>query len=75
MMAIPMMFNKSKKFRGRGQSIIEKKIDAFDSFDEVWSQWIDAIRDNRTETYIPEDLLPMDDNGNILKPKIYLKSH
>ena len=71
MMAIPMMFNKSKRFRGRGQSIIEKKIDAFDSFDEVWSQWIDAIRDNRTETYIPEDLLPMDENGNILKPNTF----
>ena len=38
MMAIPMMFNKSKKYKGRGQSILEKKLDAFDSFDEVWSQ-------------------------------------
>lgn len=71
MMAIPMMFNKSKKFKGRGQSIIEKKIDAFDSFDEVWSQWIDAIRDNRTIEYIPEDLLPMDSNGNVLKPNTF----
>ena len=71
MMAIPMMFNKSKKFKGRGQSIIEKKIDAFDSFDEVWSQWIDAIRDNKTMEYIPEDLLPMDSNGNVLKPNTF----
>ena len=71
MMAVPMMFNKSKKFKGRGQSIIEKKIDAFDSFDEVWSQWIEAIRDNRTKTYIPEDLLPTDDNGNLLKPNTF----
>lgn len=71
MMAIPMMFNKSKKFKGRGQSIIEKKIDAFDSFDEVWSQWIDAIRDNRTHEYIPEDLLPTDENGNYLKPNTF----
>lgn len=71
MMAIPMMFNKSKKFKGRGQSIIEKKIDAFDSFDEVWSQWIDAIRDNRTHEYIPEDLLPQDENGNYLKPNTF----
>lgn len=71
MMAIPMMFNKSKKFKGRGQSIIEKKIDAFDSFDEVWSQWIDAIRANRTMEYIPEDLLPTDSNGNILKPNTF----
>lgn len=71
MMAIPMMFNKSKKYKGRGQSIIEKKLDAFDSFDEVWSQWIDAIRDNRTMEYIPEDLLPTDDNGNYLKPNTF----
>lgn len=71
MMAIPMMFNKSKKFKGRGQSIIEKKVDAFDSFDEVWSQWIDAIRDNKTMEYIPEDLLPTDSNGNVLKPNTF----
>lgn len=71
MMAVPMMFNKSKKFKGRGQSIIEKKIDAFDSFDEVWSQWIEAIRDNKTQTYIPEDLLPQNSNGDILKPNTF----
>lgn len=70
-MAFPMMFNKSKKFKGRGQSIIEKKLDAFDSFDEVWSQWIDAIRDNRTQTYIPDDLLPTDTKGIELKPNTF----
>lgn len=71
MMAIPMMFNKSKKYKGRGQSILEKKLDAFDSFDEVWSQWVDAIRDNRTITYIPEDLIPTDNNGNYLEPNTF----
>lgn len=71
MMAIPMMFNKSKKYKGRGQSILEKKLDAFDSFDEVWSQWVDAIRDNRTITYIPEDLIPTDSNGNLLEPNTF----
>lgn len=70
-MAIPMMFNKSKKYKGRGQSILEKKLDAFDSFDEVWSQWVDAIRDNRTITYIPEDLIPTDSNGNLLEPNTF----
>ena len=68
MLAVPMMFNKSKKYKGRGQSILEKKLDAFDSFDEVW---IDALRDNRTITYIPEDLIPTDDNGNLLKPNTF----
>ena len=71
MMAIPMMFNKSKKYKGRGQSILEKKLDAFDSFDVVWSQWVDAIRDNRTITYIPEDLIPTDKNGNYLEPNTF----
>ena len=71
MIAIPMMFNKSKKYKGRGQSILEKKLDAFDSFDEVWSQWVDAIRDNRTITYIPEDLIPTDKNGNMLEPNTF----
>lgn len=71
MMAVPMMFNKSKKYKGRGQSILEKKLDAFDSFDEVWSKWIDALRDNRTVTYIPEDLIPTDENGNLLKPNTF----
>ena len=71
MMAIPVMFNKSKKYKGRGQSILEKKLDAFDSFDEVWSQWVDAIRDNRTITYIPEDLIPTDNNGNMLEPNTF----
>lgn len=72
-MAIPMMFNKSKKFKGRGQSIFEKKIDDFDSLDEVWSQWIEALRDNKTQTYIPEDLIPQDENGNYLKPNTWDK--
>ena len=71
MMAVPMMFNKSKKYKGRGQSIIEKKLDAFDSFDEVWSKWIDALRDNRTITYIPEDLIPTNENGDLLKPNTF----
>lgn len=73
MMAVPMMFNKSKKFKGRGQSIFDKKIDDFDSFDEVWSQWIEALRDNKTQTYIPEELIPTNDNGDLLKPNTWNK--
>lgn len=70
-MAVPMMFNKSKKFKGRGQSILEKKLDAFDSLDEVWSQWIEAIRDNKTITYIPDDLIPQNKNGDFLEPNTF----
>lgn len=74
-MAIPMMINKSKKFVGRGQSVIDKKIDDFDSYDEVWSQWIEAIRDNKTTTYVPECLIPNDSNGNLLKPNTWDKRY
>ncbi len=75
MMAVPMMFNKSKKFKGRGQSIFDKKIDDFDSFDEVWSQWIEALRDNKTQTYIPEELVPTDDEGRYLSPNTWDKRY
>lgn len=69
MMAVPVMFYSSNKFEGRGQSIFDKKIDAFDSFDEAYSQWIDALRAGRTKQYIPEALIPRDPNtGKVLKP-------
>lgn len=75
MMATQFMINKSKKFKGRGQSILDKKIDDFDSFDEVWSQWIEALRDNKTQTYIPEELIPCDSNGNLMKPSTWDKRY
>ncbi|WP_394895765.1 capsid protein [Clostridium perfringens] len=67
-MAIPLMFFRSPKFEGRGKSIFDNKSDAFDALDEVISQWIDAIRDGRVQKYIPEDLVPKDINGNLMKP-------
>lgn len=72
MMAIPMMFYDSDKYENRGQSIYDKKIDAFDSFDEAYSQWIDALRAGRTKEYIPENLLPRDPHtGKVLKPNAF----
>lgn len=71
MMAIPINFNKSKKYKGRGQGIFDKKLDNFDSFDEVWSQWIEAIRDNKTQTYFPENLIPRNKEGEVLKPNSF----
>ena len=69
MMAVPLKFYASSKYEGRGQSIYDKKIDAFDSFDEAYSQWIDALRAGRTKEYIPESLIPRDPNtGKVLKP-------
>lgn len=59
-MAEYLSFFASDKYEGRGQSVFDAKRDNFDALDESWSQWIDALRANRTKTYIPEDLLPRD---------------
>ena len=66
MLAVPCMFYHSARWEGRGQSIFDRKIDAFDSFDEAYSQWIDALRAGRTKEYIPENLIPR--NKNTGKP-------
>lgn len=58
MLAVPVKFYESGRWGGRGQSIFDKKIDNFDSLDEVWSQWMDALRAGRSKEYIPEDLIP-----------------
>ena len=69
MLAVPVKFYSSNKFPNRGRSLFDKKIDAFDSFDEAYSQWIDALRAGRTKEYIPENLIPRDANtGKVLKP-------
>lgn len=72
MLAVPCKFFESNKFEGRGQSIFDKKIDAFDSFDEAYSQWIDALRAGRTKVYIPENLIPRDGKtGKPLRPNAF----
>lgn len=72
MWAVPLIIDKSIKYEGRGASKFEGKLDAFDSLDEVISQWIEAIRLGRTKTYIPEDLIPRDPNtGMLLAPNPY----
>lgn len=72
MLAVPSKFYESNKFEGRGQSILDKKIDAFDSFDEAYSQWIDALRSGRTKVYIPENLIPRDARtGKTLRPNAF----
>jgi hypothetical protein len=68
MMAIPVKFYTSAKWENRGQSIFDRKVDAFDAFDEAFSQWIDALRAGRTKQYIPESLLPRDPGtGQVLR--------
>ncbi len=72
MLAVPLMFYKSAKFKGRGKSIFDSKIDNFDALDEAWSQWMEALRLNKTKEYIPESMLPKDPNtGAVLKPNSF----
>ena len=66
-MAEYLSFFASDKYEGRGQSIFDSKRDNFDALDEAWSQWIDALRANRTKSYIPEDLLPRDATTGTIK--------
>lgn len=65
-MALPIEFKKSKKYSGRGKSLFDGKLDNFDAFDEVWSQWMLALRKGQIKTYIPESLLPRDPNTGVL---------
>lgn len=72
MLAEYVSFYASDKFDGRGQSVFDAKRDNFDALDEVWSQWIDALRAGRTKTYIPENLLPRNPNtGEIMRPNSF----
>lgn len=72
MLAIPLKFFKSKRYKGRGGSIFDSKADNFDSFDEIWSQWMDAIRKARTKEYIPSNMLPRNPlDGTPLKPSAF----
>ena len=71
-MAVPYIIFESDKWEGRGQSIFDGKIDSFDSLDEAWSQWIEALRAGRARTYVPIELLPKDPNtGEVLKPNYF----
>lgn len=56
--AVPLMFRRSTIYPGRGKSIYDGKFDDFDAFDEVFSQWMLAVRKGQIKEYIPVDLLP-----------------
>lgn len=58
LLAVPVRFWPSSRWRGRGQSIFDRKTDAFDGHDEIISQWWDAIRSGRVQKYIPSALIP-----------------
>ncbi len=78
-LAVLLQVYESTKFEGRGGSIFDGKLDSFDAFDEVWSQWMDALRAGRAKEYIPECFLPRNPNtGKILRPNhfdnLYIKT-
>lgn len=68
-LAVPFKIYESSQFEGRGGSIFDGKLDAFDAFDEAWSQWMDALRTGRARTYVPESYIPRDPkSGKLMKP-------
>lgn len=72
MLAVPVMIEESPIYEGRGKSIFEGKEGAFDSYDEIWSQWVEAVRKGRMNKYIPENLIPRDpDTGALMKPNAF----
>lgn len=71
-LAIPLQIYESSKYEGRGGSVFDGKLDSFDAFDEVWSQWMDASRAGRAKTYIPDCLVPHDPaTGEIIRPNAF----
>lgn len=71
-LAVPIKVYESAKWKGRGGSIFDGKLDSFDAFDETWSQWMDALRAGRARTFIPEAFVPRDpQSGMLLKPNAF----
>lgn len=72
MMAVPFKISDSERWKGRGASIFDGKVDTFDALDEAWSQWVHALRRSRPTTYIPETLIPRNmENGRLMRPNAF----
>ncbi len=65
-LAIPFKIWESEIYENRGKSIFDGKKQSFDALDEVYSQFIDAMRKGRVQRYIPDCMIPKDKNGNLL---------
>lgn len=70
-MGVPFKVYKSPKYKDRGQSILDKKADAFDALDETLSTWLDGVRASRVKQYIPENLVPKNKEGIPLRPDVF----
>lgn len=64
-MGVPFIVFESSKWENRGKPLFENKVDDIDALDEIISQWLDAVRAGRINKYIPEDLIPVDDKGQL----------
>ncbi|PKM69169.1 MAG: capsid protein [Firmicutes bacterium HGW-Firmicutes-2] len=68
-MAVPVKFFSSTKWKNRGKALFDSKSDNIDALDETISQWMDAIRLSRAIRYIPDDLIPRNlETGALLEP-------
>ncbi|RHU85722.1 capsid protein [Clostridiaceae bacterium OM08-6BH] len=68
-LAVPIMVYESAKYEGRGGSIFDGKLDNFDALDEVFSQWMDALRAGRARTFVPESYIPKNpETGELMRP-------
>ena len=75
-LAVPLLFSRSKAYRGRGQSIFDRKRGSFDSLDEAWSQWMHAVRKSHVKTYVPEALARYDgQTGAPMRPDDFTDSY
>jgi len=71
-LATVLMFGENPRHEGRGRSVFDGKNGAFDALDECVSQWVDALRDGRVQTYIPDGYLPRDpETGALLRPNAF----
>ena len=69
LMGRKFLLKESQKYENRGKSIFEGKVDNFDAYDEIWSQWMLSVRKGQIKEYIPEDLLPRDLKTGVVKRK------
>jgi len=68
-LAVPLKFRNSKRYKGRGQSIFDRKRGCFDALDETWSQYMNAVRKSQPKTYIPSALAEYNpETGEPLRP-------
>lgn len=57
-MAVPFKIFESSIYKYRGKGLFDNKTEEIDALDEVASQWLDSIRKGRVKKYVPESLIP-----------------